>query len=126
VVPANVADEHLAGVPEPLWLQPYPDRLLDELAATENGPEAAVIAQETIELAFIAAIYHRANGRCSSCVRFLAGRPRTPRRFWKAWARAILETGEWSRQPQIGSQPLLPTSAHEPGLFPAFGLPPTA
>lgn len=56
VVPANVADEQLAGVPEPLWLQPYPDRLLDELAATENEPEAAVIAKETIELTFIAAI----------------------------------------------------------------------
>jgi RNA polymerase sigma-70 factor, ECF subfamily len=56
VVPANVADEQLAGVPEPLWLQPYPDRLLDELAVSENGPEAAVIAKETIELTFVAAI----------------------------------------------------------------------
>ena len=56
VVPANVAEEQLAGVPQPLWLQPYPDRLLDELAATENEPEAAVIAKDTIELTLIAAI----------------------------------------------------------------------
>jgi RNA polymerase sigma-70 factor (ECF subfamily) len=42
-----------AGVP---WLQPYPDRLLDGVAASEDGPEAEVVAKETIELAFIAAI----------------------------------------------------------------------
>lgn len=36
------------------WLQPYPDRLLDELAATDAGPDAAVVARETIELVFLA------------------------------------------------------------------------
>jgi RNA polymerase sigma-70 factor (ECF subfamily) len=36
------------------WLQPYPDRLLDEGA----GPGEAVVARETIELAFLAAIQH--------------------------------------------------------------------
>ena len=36
------------------WLQPYPDRLLDEGAE----PEDAVVARETIELAFLAAIQH--------------------------------------------------------------------
>jgi RNA polymerase sigma-70 factor (ECF subfamily) len=34
------------------WLQPYPDRLLDEAAAAD--PAAAVIGRETIELTFIA------------------------------------------------------------------------
>src|SRR5262249_56413329 len=36
------------------WLQPYPDRLLDE----GPGPEEAVVARETLELAFLAAIQH--------------------------------------------------------------------
>jgi RNA polymerase sigma-70 factor, ECF subfamily len=42
-----------AGVP---WLQPYPDRLLEAIPGREDEPEAEVVAKETIELAFIAAI----------------------------------------------------------------------
>ena len=38
------------------WLQPYPDRLLDEAAAASEQPDAAVIERETIELAFLAAL----------------------------------------------------------------------
>jgi len=38
------------------WLQPYPDRLLDELPSDAAGPDAVVVARETIELAFIAII----------------------------------------------------------------------
>jgi RNA polymerase sigma-70 factor (ECF subfamily) len=37
------------------WLQPYPDQLL-EVPAGDAEPEAEVVAKETIELAFIAAI----------------------------------------------------------------------
>jgi RNA polymerase sigma-70 factor (ECF subfamily) len=40
------------------WLQPYPDRLLDGVAASDAEPDAAVVARETIELAFLAAIQH--------------------------------------------------------------------
>jgi RNA polymerase sigma-70 factor (ECF subfamily) len=40
------------------WLQPYPDRLLDSIASGEDGPAAMVVAKETIELAFLAAIQH--------------------------------------------------------------------
>jgi len=36
------------------WLQPYPDSLLDQSAE----PDDAVVARETIELAFLAAIQH--------------------------------------------------------------------
>jgi RNA polymerase sigma-70 factor (TIGR02960 family) len=36
------------------WLQPYPDRLLDELAPPDEEPEAAALARETIELTFLA------------------------------------------------------------------------
>jgi len=38
------------------WLQPYPDRMLDELAPSEEGPDAVAVEQETIELAFLAAM----------------------------------------------------------------------
>jgi len=38
------------------WLQPYPDRLLDELAPTDDQPDAVVVSRETIELAFLAAL----------------------------------------------------------------------
>jgi RNA polymerase sigma-70 factor (ECF subfamily) len=39
------------------WLQPYPDRLLDELpAASAETPDAIAVARETIELAFIAVV----------------------------------------------------------------------
>jgi RNA polymerase sigma-70 factor (ECF subfamily) len=38
------------------WLQPYPDRLLDEIAPREEEPDAVVVARETIELAYIALI----------------------------------------------------------------------
>ena len=40
------------------WLQPYPDRLLEPVAAREAEPEAVVVARETIELAFVVAIQH--------------------------------------------------------------------
>jgi len=40
------------------WLQPYPDRLLDQLASRDADPEASVIARETIELAYLAAIQY--------------------------------------------------------------------
>jgi RNA polymerase sigma-70 factor (TIGR02960 family) len=41
---------------EVLWLQPYPDSLLDEMVADDEGPEAAVVAKETIELTYLVAI----------------------------------------------------------------------
>jgi RNA polymerase sigma-70 factor (TIGR02960 family) len=43
---------------EVLWLQPYPDELLDQLVDDAPGPEDAAVARETIELAFLAAIQH--------------------------------------------------------------------
>jgi RNA polymerase sigma-70 factor (TIGR02960 family) len=38
------------------WLQPYPDRLLEEIPASGAEPEAVTVARETIELAFIAIV----------------------------------------------------------------------
>jgi RNA polymerase sigma-70 factor (TIGR02960 family) len=37
------------------WLQPYPDRLLDE-TSPDDDPDSIVVARETIELAFIAVL----------------------------------------------------------------------
>jgi RNA polymerase sigma-70 factor, ECF subfamily len=48
---ADISDE----VP---WLQPYPEHLLDLAAPAENEPEARIVAKETIELAYMAAIQH--------------------------------------------------------------------
>jgi RNA polymerase sigma-70 factor (ECF subfamily) len=46
---------------EVLWLQPYPDRLLDELPAGDaDDPETVAVAQETIELAYLVAVQHLA------------------------------------------------------------------
>jgi len=43
------------------WLQPYPDRLLDELSADDaDEPEALAVARETIELAYLVAVQHLA------------------------------------------------------------------
>ena len=38
------------------WLQPYPDRLLDEAASSHDQPESVAVDRETIELAFLAAL----------------------------------------------------------------------
>jgi RNA polymerase sigma-70 factor (ECF subfamily) len=46
----------LSSIAEVPWLQPYPDRLLDEVAPDAEQPETVVVARETIELAFVAVI----------------------------------------------------------------------
>jgi len=43
---------------EPVWLEPYPDALLEGIVDVAPGPEARHQARETIELAFIAALQH--------------------------------------------------------------------
>ena len=44
------------GFTEVTWLQPYPDRLLDDVAPSEDEPEAVAVERETIELAFLIAL----------------------------------------------------------------------
>ena len=41
---------------EVLWLQPYPDELLEQLPAPGADPQATAVARETIELAYLVAI----------------------------------------------------------------------
>jgi RNA polymerase sigma-70 factor (TIGR02960 family) len=43
---------------EPLWVEPYPDVMLDGVPDLGAGPEARYEAKETIALAFVAAVQH--------------------------------------------------------------------
>jgi RNA polymerase sigma-70 factor (TIGR02960 family) len=45
--------QSVADVP---WLQPYPDRLLDEIAPRAEQPDEIAVHRETVSLAFIAAL----------------------------------------------------------------------
>jgi RNA polymerase sigma-70 factor (ECF subfamily) len=54
-VAATVPVDARRGEGEPMQLDPYPDRLLDELAPVMMGPEATVELREGVELAFVAA-----------------------------------------------------------------------
>jgi RNA polymerase sigma-70 factor (ECF subfamily) len=62
VLVAQVAAADPAEPPSPPvdlpWLQPFPDRLLEPISPPEEEPGSVVVARETIELAFIAAIQH--------------------------------------------------------------------
>ena len=40
------------------WLQPFPDHLIAEAVDAGSEPDALVVAKETIELAFLAAVQH--------------------------------------------------------------------
>jgi RNA polymerase sigma-70 factor (TIGR02960 family) len=48
--------QELRSFAEVGWLQPYPDRLLDELASDDDAPDTVAVARETIELAFLTAL----------------------------------------------------------------------
>jgi RNA polymerase sigma-70 factor (TIGR02960 family) len=43
---------------EPMWLEPYPDALLDRVADTSPGPEARHEFREAVGLAFVTALQH--------------------------------------------------------------------
>jgi RNA polymerase sigma-70 factor, ECF subfamily len=73
VVPAEIgAAADPAAPPAPPaelpWLQPYPDRLLQEITPAEDEPGAVVVARETIELAFLAAIQHLPPGQRAALI----------------------------------------------------------
>jgi len=57
--PRRLLPEDLGETPpEVAWLEPYPDRLLNDLADTAPGPEAVYEQREATELAFVAALQH--------------------------------------------------------------------
>jgi RNA polymerase sigma-70 factor (TIGR02960 family) len=43
---------------EPVWLEPYPDALLDRVGETSPGPEARYEVKEAVGLAFVTALHH--------------------------------------------------------------------
>jgi RNA polymerase sigma-70 factor (ECF subfamily) len=64
-IATNACLDHLERHPrrpggngEVTWLQAFPDRLLDQAAPPDAEPDAAVVARETIELAFLVAVQH--------------------------------------------------------------------
>jgi RNA polymerase sigma-70 factor (ECF subfamily) len=62
------------------WLQPYPDRMLDEIAPPEDEPDAVVVARETIELTYLAVLQRlpprqRAVVSCATCSSGRRARP---------------------------------------------------
>jgi RNA polymerase sigma-70 factor (ECF subfamily) len=56
--PQSLESPQNAGPNEVDWIQPYPDRILDEIASPEAGPDTLVIEKETIELAYLIAIQY--------------------------------------------------------------------
>ena len=60
VVDPAFATRHRPSLDEVPWLQPIPDRVLDEPAPGAEEPDAVVVATEAIELAYLAAIQHLA------------------------------------------------------------------
>jgi RNA polymerase sigma-70 factor (TIGR02960 family) len=75
---------------EPLWLEPYPDALLDELPDAAAGPEARYETKEAVGLAFVTGLQHMApRQRAVLVLRDVLG-------FSAAEAAAMLETSETS------------------------------
>jgi RNA polymerase sigma-70 factor (TIGR02960 family) len=57
-VPSMVEPPEPTRTVEPIWLEPYPDVLLEGLADTTSGPEARYEMRESVGLAFMAALQH--------------------------------------------------------------------
>src|ERR687890_580485 len=75
---------------EPLWLEPYPDALLDELPDAAAGPEARYETKEAVGLAFVTGLQHMApRQRAVLVLRDVLG-------FSAAEVATMLETSETS------------------------------
>jgi RNA polymerase sigma-70 factor, ECF subfamily len=75
---------------DPVWLEPYPDVLLEDLPDRSPGPAARYEARESIELAFIVALQHLPPGqRAALVLRDVLG-------FRTAEVADMLDTGEAS------------------------------
>jgi RNA polymerase sigma-70 factor (TIGR02960 family) len=75
---------------EPLWLEPYPDVLLEAIPDSSEGPATRYEARESIELSFIVALQHLPpRQRAALVLRDVLG-------FRTAEVAAMLDTGEGS------------------------------
>jgi RNA polymerase sigma-70 factor (TIGR02960 family) len=75
---------------EPIWLEPYPDVLLDDIPERSPGPAARYEARESIELSFIVALQHLPpRQRAALVLRDVLG-------FHMAEVAELLDTGEGS------------------------------
>src|SRR5215211_7798858 len=81
--------EEVSSYAEIPWLQPYPDRLLDEVAPRADEPDAVLVARETIELGFLALI------------QILPARQRARATLGD---RAPAPRGEWSGEAELSEQ----------------------
>jgi RNA polymerase sigma-70 factor (TIGR02960 family) len=73
---------------EPIWLEPYPDVLLEDIPDRSPGPEARYEARESIELSFIVALQHLPpRQRAALVLRDVLG-------FHTAEVAEMLDTGE--------------------------------
>ena len=76
VLPLALAEAAARSTEPPINVSPYPDALLDELAATSDDPAAEYDLRESVHLAFLAAVQvlRPDSGRFSSCATCSAGR----------------------------------------------------
>jgi RNA polymerase sigma-70 factor (TIGR02960 family) len=87
-VPAMVDAPEPTRRTDPVWLEPYPDVLLEGIPDRSPGPEARYEARESLELAFISTLQHMSPGqRAALVLRDVLG-------FRSAEVADMLETGE--------------------------------
>jgi RNA polymerase sigma-70 factor (TIGR02960 family) len=106
---------------EPMWLEPYPDVLLEGIADQAPGPEARYEAKEAIALAFIVGLQHLPpQQRATLVLRDVLG-------FRAGEAAAMLETTEASvnsllRRAREAFESRLPATARERAPLPSSKL----